>query len=187
MPTPRRLAVIITALPVERAAVLEHLRNVAEEPELRGSIYRRGIFDERSDPWDVIVAEIGAGNQGAAAEAERVIAQYSPQVALFVGVAGAIKDLKHGDVVASTKVYGYESGKDEEGGLKTRPAVQLSAYGLEQRARYESGEPDWRQRIKGPGSSGHGAAPEAKVAPIAAGEKVVASNRSQIYHFIRRH
>ncbi len=88
MPTPQRRAVIITALPIERTAVLEHLRDVAEEPPLRGSIYRRGIFDERSDPWDIIVAEIGAGNEGAAAEAERVLAHYTPDVAVFIGVAG---------------------------------------------------------------------------------------------------
>src|SRR4051794_14993756 len=99
MSTPQRLAVIITALPVERAAVIEHIRDVGEEPELRGSIYRRGVFDDRSDPWGIVVAEIGAGNEGAAAEVERVIAHYSPQVAMFVGVAGAVKDLTQGDVV----------------------------------------------------------------------------------------
>jgi nucleoside phosphorylase len=183
----RHLAVVITALPIERVAVLEHLREVAEEPPVGGSIYRRGVFDERSEPWDVVVAEIGAGNVGAAAEAERVISRYSPQVALFVGVAGAVKDLKHGDVVASTKVYGYESGKDDQGGFKTRPAVQLTTYALEQRARYEAGEPDWRMRIRRGGEAAHAVTPDARVAPIAAGEKVVASNRSRTYTFIREH
>ena len=57
MAAAQRLAVIITALSVERAAVLKHLRDIREEPVLNGSIYRRGVFDERSDPWDVIVAE----------------------------------------------------------------------------------------------------------------------------------
>jgi nucleoside phosphorylase len=186
MSSTRRRAVIITALPIERTAVIEHLRDVSEEPPLGGSIYRRGIFDERSEPWDVIVAEIGAGNVGAAAEAERVISHYTPEVALFVGVAGAVKDLKHGDVVASTKVYGYESGKDDKGGFKPRPAVQLTAYGLEQRARFEAGEPDWRQRVRLAGGSAPTVVPDAKVAPIAAGEKVVASNRSRIFKFIRK-
>jgi nucleoside phosphorylase len=185
--TPQR-AVIITALPIERTAVLEHLREITEEPALRGSVYRRGIFDDRSAaPWEVIVAEIGAGNPGAAAEAERVIGHYGPQVALFVGVAGAVKDLKHGDVVASTKVYLYESGKDEKGGFKARPNVELSAYDLEQRARFEAGEPTWRERIKHAGTASAPTVPDAKVAPMAAGEKVVASNRSQTYKFIREH
>lgn len=186
MPTPPRRAVIITALPLERDAVLEHLREVCEEPPLRGSVYRKGIFDDRSDPWEVVVAEIGAGNKGAAAEAERVIAHYTPQVAVFVGVAGAIKDLEHGDVVASTKVYAYESGKDRRSGFEVRPSVELPAYALEQRARHEAGEPDWRQRIKGSGPSALRATPSAKVGPIAAGEKVLASNRTPIYKFIRK-
>lgn len=183
----RPRAVVLTALPIERNAVVEHLREVSEEPQLGGSIYRRGVFDDRSEAWDVIVAEIGAGNVGAAAEAERVISHYSPHVALFVGVAGAIKDLKHGDVIASTKVYGYESGKDAKRGLATRPAVQLTGYALEQRARYEAGEPDWRQRIKQVGRSSREVVPKATVAPIAAGEKVVASNVANSYKFIRKH
>jgi nucleoside phosphorylase/tetratricopeptide (TPR) repeat protein len=182
----RRLAVIVTALPIERKAVVEHLRDVTEVPPLRGSIYRRGVFDERSEPWDVIVAEIGAGNANASAEAERVIAEYSPQVAVFVGIAGAIKDVSHGDVVASTKVYGYESGKDEDGGFRPRPAVQLSGYDLEQRARFEAGEDDWRQRIKGGLSILAKTPPVAVVGPIAAGEKVLASMSSAIYSFVRQ-
>lgn len=186
MPSNHRRAVIVTALPIERTVVIEHLREVSEEPPHAGSIYRRGIFDENSEPWDIIVAEIGAGNAGASAEAERVIRHYCPEVALFVGVAGALKDLKHGDVVASTKVYGYESGKEGKRGFKPRPGIQLTAYGLEQRARYEAGEPDWRQRIKQVGRS-QDSVPDAKVAPIAAGEKVVASNRSRTYKFIRKH
>lgn len=183
MLTAPRLAVIITALPLEREAVLQHLRNVSAEPEHRGTIYRRGTFDERSEPWDVVVAEIGAGNVNAAAEAVRVLDHYSPQVALFVGIAGALKDLKHGDIVASTKVYGYDSGKDEAE-FKTRPAVQLADYRLEQRARFEAGEPGWRLRIKGDPPA---LPPSASVAPIAAGERVVASNESHTYRLIRQH
>lgn len=108
-----RKAVIVTALPVERDAVVEHLRDVTEAPHPQGSVYRRGTFDDNSSPWDVLVAEIGPGNEGAAAEAERAIQFHEPSVAIFVGVAGALKDVKRGDdVVVSTKIYNYESGKD---------------------------------------------------------------------------
>jgi nucleoside phosphorylase len=188
MTTKSRLAVIITALPVERAAVLEHLRNIVEETPLRGSIYRRGVFDDRSHPWDVIVAEIGPGNEAASAEAERVLSHYCPQIALFVGIAGAIKDLEHGDVIASTKIYNYEAGKDKESHFETRPNTELPAYSLLNRARHEAGEPAWRERIrtsdKVPVTH---ASPEAKVGPIAAGPKVLASIRTQTYEFIRNH
>jgi nucleoside phosphorylase len=182
----RRLAVIVTALPIERTAVADHLQNVREEL-VEGSVYRRGTFDERSEAWDIIVAEIGPGNVVASAEAERVISHYSPEVALFVGVAGAVKDLKHGDVIASTKVYGYESAKDTKDGFKIRPEVERTAYALEQRARYEAGEPNWRERIKGLDQSAQAGLPCATVAPIVAGEKVIASNRSSTYKFIRQH
>jgi nucleoside phosphorylase len=188
MPTPPRCAVVITALPVERIAVLEHLRDVVEEAPVRGSIYRRGIFDDRSDPWDVIVAEIGAGNEGAAAEAERVLAHYTPEVAVFVGVAGAIKDLSHGDVVASTKVYNYGAGKDRDDHFETRPDTELPGYALLARARHEAGEPHWWDRIR---RSGHQSAPtklpDAAVGPIAAGPKVLASTRTATFEFIRKH
>lgn len=188
MSMPSRRAVVITALPIERTAVIEHLRDVNEEPPLRGSIYRRGVFDERSDPWEVIVAEIGAGNEGAAAEAERILSHYKPDVAMFVGVAGAIKDLSHGDVVAATKVYNYEAGKDRRSRFETRPETELSGYSLLQRARHEAGEPHWRERIRqsNPGAKTAGS-PEARVGPIAAGPKVLASKRTATFKFIRTH
>jgi nucleoside phosphorylase len=188
----RRKVLVVTALPVEREAVLEHLREVQEAPHPQGSIYRRGVFDENSDPWDVLVAEIGAGNEGAAAEAERAIRYFDPEVAIFVGVAGAIKDFRRGDVVASTKVYNYESGKDCDQGFEPRPETHLAAYSLRERARYEAGEPHWRQRIKARASGANSKAidnlgePAAGLGPIAAGPKILASTRSAVYAFIRQ-
>jgi nucleoside phosphorylase len=182
-----RRAVIITALPIERTAVIEHLREVAEEPPLRGSIYRRGTFDDRSEPWNVIVAEVGAGNEGAAAEADRILARYTPEVALFVGIAGGVKDLAHGDVVAATKVYHYESGKDRDDHFETRPDVELPAHPLLERARYEAGEPHWKERIKASEPPTASPPPEAKLGPIAAGPKVLASTRTATFQFIRQH
>jgi nucleoside phosphorylase len=172
-------AVILTALSVECSAVCAHLSDIQEEIHQRGTIYRSGKFDSSKDVWDVAVVEMGAGNPLAAMEAERAIAHFNPDVILFVGVAGGIKDVALGDVVASTKVYGYESGKAEQT-FKPRPEIGLSAYSLQQRARVEAGKDDWLKRLPVTEQT-----PRVFVAPIAAGEKVIASTKSKIFQFLR--
>ena len=173
-------AVILTALPVEYLAVRTHLSDLQEVTHPQGTIYERGKFAANASTWDVGIVEIGAGNPGAALEAERAIAYFNPSVILFVGVAGGIKDVALGDVVASTKVYGYESGKVEET-FRPRPEIGLSAYGLEQRARAEARKLDWLQRLP----SSPSPTPKVFVAPIAAGEKVIASTESEVSQFLR--
>jgi nucleoside phosphorylase len=158
-------AVIITSLAVEYLAVRKHLENLREVIHHRGTIYEMGHFSS----WDVGIVEIGMGEAAAALEAERAITYFNPEIIVFVGVARGIKDVVIGDVVASTKVYGYESGKAKEV-FKPRPETCLTAYGLEQRARAEARKGDWLKRIVITD-----VLPRALVAPIMAGEKAVAS------------
>ena len=109
---PVHKAVILTALSVEYNAALQHLLKVGEIVHPSGTVYGTGCFTGNTGAdWQVGLAEIGAGNPGAAAEAKRAIAFFSPEVVLFVGIAGGIKDVAIGDVVVGTKIYGYESGK----------------------------------------------------------------------------
>lgn len=173
--------VILTALQAEYMAVRAHLSHLEEVVHRRGTIYERGLFTEAGNEWEVSIVEVGAGNPQAAAEAERAIDFIDPSLAFFVGVAGGIKDVNLGDVVAATKVYGYESGKAVAEFLP-RPELGESAYPLQQRARVEARKPDWHQRIKERESR----APKALVGPIAAGQKVVASTMSPTWQFIRR-
>ncbi len=173
-------AVILTALPVEYLAVRAHLQALREEVHAQGTIYERGTFSANGQEWDVGIVEIGAGNVGAALEAERAITHFKPDVILFVGVAGGIKDVAIGDVVVSTKIYGYESRKADQR-FKPRPEIGLSAYNLEQRARAEARKEDWLERLA--------VVPEVRprvfVGPIAAGEKVIASTQSEVFQFLR--
>ena len=175
------LAVILTALPVEYLAVRKHLTDLKEETHPQGTIYERGQFVMDSKQWEVGIAEVGAGNAGAAVEAERALNYFKPDVLFFVGIAGGIKDVDIGDVVAATKVYGYESGKVGEDGFATRPALGLATYAVIQRAKSEARKGEWLERIHHATS----AKPQVFVAPIAAGEKVIASRESKLFQFLR--
>lgn len=174
-------AVILTAIPIEYIAVRAHLSDLREEMHPQGTIYERGKFIDSGKEWKVGIVDVGAGNVGAALEAERAISYFNPSVILFVGVAGGIKDVQLGDVVAATKVYGYESGKVKKV-FEPRPDVGLSTYNLIQRAKAEARKEDWLNRL---GSSLSDVKPTVFVAPIAAGEKVVASKESDVFQFLR--
>lgn len=173
--SPAREALIVTALPVEFNAVCAFLQNRREETLPDGTVCEFGAFAAASGAWSVAVLQVGAGNEAAAIDTTAAILAIKPDIALFVGVAGGLKDVALGDVVAATKVYGYESGKDEES-LRPRPEVFRSSHPLEQRARAIARRQDWATGLSM--SEGAAAVPQAFVAPIAAGSKVVASSQS---------
>ncbi|BCM93368.1 5'-methylthioadenosine/S-adenosylhomocysteine nucleosidase [Abditibacteriota bacterium] len=175
------IAIILTALPIEYAAVRAHLTHCKEVVH-RGTVYEKGIFASNGRTWTVAIAEVGAGNSGAAFEAERAISFFNPEIALFVGVAGGVKDVEIGDVVAATVAHNYERGKDEQT-FSPRGDAGESSYALIQRARAEARKAEWTHRIQGDAPSTN---PRAIVQEIAAGEKVVASTRSATYKFLRQ-
>lgn len=178
-----RRAIILTALPIEYQAVRAHLTDLHEEVHEQGTVYETGRFTSENGNWAILLVEAGANNQRATLEAERAIQHFQPHVALFVGVAGGLKDVAIGDVVAAPKVYGYESGKDRSE-FEARPDVGESSYALEQRARAVARKSDWLSRVLGTQPVN---TTKALVSPIAAGEKVVADTRSAIYQFLRKH
>ncbi len=167
-------AIILTALPVEYQAVREHLADLQEETHPKGTIYERGTFAANGNTWEIGIVQIGAGNPGTATEVERAVDYFRAGVVLFVGVAGGLKDVRLGDVVAATKVYGYESGKANIT-FQPRPEVGNSTYSMERRAQAEANKASWLQRLKGPLPD---LLPRVFVGPIAAGEKVIASTYS---------
>ncbi|NEP00073.1 MAG: 5'-methylthioadenosine/S-adenosylhomocysteine nucleosidase [Symploca sp. SIO2E9] len=175
-------AVILTAIPIEFKAVRAHLINLKEDEHPEGTIYQRGNFLSNNQSWQVGIVQIGAGNAEAAVETKRAIDYFKPNVLLFVGVAGGIKDVSLGDVVAATKVYGYESGKVVEETFLPRPNVSTVSYRLEQRAKAEANKEDWLQRIR---ESIPQPKPRAFTGAIAAGDKVLASTNSDVYELLR--
>ena len=74
----------------------------------------------------MVLAQVGIGGTNTAVDAQRAITHFKPQIILFVGIAGGIKDVGLGDIVVATKVYGYESGRVEAQGFRSRPEVGQS-------------------------------------------------------------
>jgi adenosylhomocysteine nucleosidase len=180
---PRIDFLVLTALALEYKAVTEHLEGLRSLTHPQGTEYEFGSVTVQGKAAQIALAECGQGNVGAAIEAERAISFLKPSYAIFVGVAGGIKDVRIGDVVIATKIYQYESGKAAETFL-TRPQVFQSAYRLTQAARAVARNGVWKSRIK---ESISELAAEALIGPIAAGEKVVASVSAPEFRFIRSH
>jgi len=178
---PQRSALILTALSEEQTAVLAHLTDKGEET-IVGTVYDRGRFESVKNVWAIAAAQIGAGTLAAAAGTIKALLELKPDVALFVGIAGGLKDeVQKGDVVAASKVHGYEPGKAGKT-FTLRPDQMPSAYALVQRAQVVARSGVWVQRISGPPTE---PTPNGHVAEIASGDKVVASQRSALYQQLR--
>jgi nucleoside phosphorylase len=125
-------AVILTALGLEYSAVREYLEqgDGLKERDERGTLYEIGTFTGRQGTWTVAIAETGEGNASAGIQLERAVMAFSPQVVLFVGVAGGRKDVKLGDVVAADAVYDYEAGEDTRSRYLPRIKTAAPSYRL---------------------------------------------------------
>lgn len=178
--------IILTALSIERDAVIEHLTGVKLEmhPEV-GADYHRGIFKRPSGNIDVVVGRTGQTNINAALETERALQYYMPSHAFFVGVAGGLKDVKVGDIVIGYDVIGYERGKAEEGVFKPRPQFGASSYDLERAASSFAISSSWK--VIATSLLDARFAPEISIfsGTIASGEKVDASYKSVLHKHIK--
>lgn len=176
--------VVVTALQLERQAVRSHLANVRVET-MSGLAADIGEFtDFRSQT--VAIVETGAGNIEASALTTRAEEMFRPQIVAMVGIAGGLKDVDVGDVVASSKIYWMEGGRQGDE-LAPRPDFAAVSTSLVQLARAVAAEGKWLQRATASGGvwSETGSNPRALVAPIVSGEKVLASKGSSAIELIR--
>ncbi|MGI5246631.1 phosphorylase [Dactylosporangium sp. CA-139066] len=177
------ISVVLTALEVEHAAVVEHLSGPLTERTERGLIFDVGTFG-RDNAWTVAVAQVGPGNPGAGILLERAVTALRPDVAMFVGIAGGRKDVTHGDVVAADAVYDYETGRAGDDEYHPRIKTAAPSFALVQRAQAVVRGNRWQDRIRAHSPARR---PRAFVKPIAAGSKVIAGGRSTTAAFLTRH
>jgi nucleoside phosphorylase len=180
---PRMRAVILTALPVELAAVHAQLKTGGEVQSntiAGGQIHLTGTFQDEHVTWEIACALSEQGNSAAAAALANAINDFEPDVAIFVGVAGGIaaKGAVIGDVVAGTRLIAYEGGKDAKDGLQPRPFDLPSSFDLRQIAAHMLLDEAWQQRILTHEPTITQTF-KAHVEPIATGSKLVVSSASQ--------
>jgi nucleoside phosphorylase len=181
MDAEKTTALFVTALGSEFKAVRAYLSDVKEK-QTKGTIYAAGRLALSNLSCEVIVVQTGMGNSKAAVETERAIERFSPRYAFFVGIAGGLKDdLKVGDVVAADKVHGYEYGKAASE-FRPRPEATWISHEAVQRAHAVARDNEWVKRIL----PAPALAPSAFVKPVAAGEKVIDSHRSEAYKLIKQ-
>ena len=122
--------------------------------------------------WRVVAAELGPGTVDTAGAVVAATAEFRPQVLMFVGIAGALKDeVAIGDVVAGTEIAWTERGKWSEGGYVPRIRTVSLSTPLSQWARKVARDGNWTRRLQSPRSDA-----KAFVCQIASGEKVIADD-----------
>lgn len=136
--------VVLTALPLEAAAVRTHLPSITRRDLPKGTIVEEGALPGTG--YNVCLAWAGSGNGQAAIVAERVISWANPAAVLIVGIAGALKkDIALGDVVVATRVMGYQRGKDTATGFRPDPEAWDGAHRLLQAAHYAEANGLWQR------------------------------------------
>lgn len=163
---------LLAALPVEVEALTELLEDPVERA-IAQSFCRQGFMTLPGGRIDLTVAEVGVGSIDSALNTLSVTESVMPDLALFVGIGGGVKDVSIGDVVISTKIHFYESGRDEEQSFRPRPASPWASQSVRtagKRIQY---------RVGGDFKVLCGA--------VAAGDKLVGSSKSQTAGLIRKY
>jgi len=181
--------VIQTALALEQEAIIRKLSNVGDyiHPDSK-TIYKVGNYISNGNKLQIIVGRTNQTNINAALETERIIQHFKPTYLFFVGVAGGLKDVKVGDIVIGSDVFGYEKGKVKEGDLfLSRPQFGFSSYELEQLATNFSTSDSWKKQSASFLNTKFHESISAYVGTIASGEKVVGSIDSELYNFLKQY
>ncbi len=171
---------IVTALMVEREAVLQHLDTfIPIQDDGEPLTYYRGhvAIPTTHERYEVVVIMLaGMGNDEAAVATTRLIHRWHPTSVVLIGIgAGVPGEVALGDVVVADFVYYYELAKVTTRGEQRRPQQFRCDRLLFDRARaYRSSEWQAAIGVARPAAPAAGGAPEVHFGAISSGEKVVA-------------
>jgi len=179
------VVVILTAIKEEYLAVRIHLSNINDANQ-KGTSYESGIYSfGNKQIANVIIRECGAKNPYSSQETERAIQHFTPDIILFVGIAGSRKpnDFSICDVIFPEKIYYYEGGKSERDSTKARPDIAKPTYQLLELFKRERLKDDWKILIK----SEIKAEVTGDTGIIASGEQVVEHYNSEVGEILTEH
>ena len=171
---------IVSALKLERDAVLKRLRDVTECMVANFPAHV-GMIDGRKV---TVVCLHGMGNINAAAKTALTLERVPASLVVLAGIAGGIKSRTTelfsaqghllGDVLVAEQVIDYESGKQRPGGLERRPRAMPSSPQLLAAAR-ETSLADWVHSIsvERPDGAGNRVMPQLHFGTVGSGEKVI--------------
>lgn len=192
----QRIALVLTALDLELQAVMAHLDEITSVAGRDGTVYECGVYRESGHEWLVILIETGAGNHAAQNAVTNAHIAFSPDLQIFVGVAGSRKkDVPIGSVVAASLVYSPYGGKYDDAGFSARPREYHAHPRLLEVARKVRRDKKWPERVRDladrklPTLDDYPCPfpPIAEVAPAISTEAVSASKVSDLEALIANH
>ncbi|MBT0772926.1 5'-methylthioadenosine/S-adenosylhomocysteine nucleosidase [Kineosporia sp. J2-2] len=173
-----RPILFLTAVDVERRAVLEHLTDL-RDVTVRGTRFIQGTT--RRGRHTALLAQTGQGNAGASLTAQQAIARFTPAIVIFSGIAGALQPhLELGDVVVAEQITAFGGGLSEDDGFWARPRSWQVPHAEQQFARDLAEDAVWKETR--PAYAGR-----VMVGHIASGEVVLNSRTSDIAQRLLQH
>ena len=151
---------LLCAVPVEWNCLKSLVVDAVPDPQLSDPAIR-GRIEVNQRVLSAALVEVGMGLTVSAMATLKAVETYQPELVIFVGIAGGIKDVKIGDVVVADKVYPYESGKIAGGRFQARPdtrTIPAELNNIARKLRTDFAPSDYRLFV----------------AAIASGDKVVA-------------
>jgi len=170
--------VIITALDLERNALISYIPNL-ERIVNKGRIYYKGkIYNGTDNHLNIVILSLPyMGNVNASIATSQAIAVWNPRYIILTGITGGFKkDGVHlGDLIIGEQVVYYESGKMYDKHHTPRYQVQPTSMELLNHA-HNLKIDDWVFDIKLKAPTINKYIPKVHFGVIATGEKVISTN-----------